>query len=279
MHPHAAQTLLFDNGYDVYVLNYKMNGCCRQKGFVENAHMNSHNTKGNFDVYNNDLGQSIDYIKYQSDYSRFLGYAHSTGAPILLNYLMQHGDKAFDGFIFNSPFLDWGFVGGDMVEFALKRMDTMQNWAGMAIDKKLDAAATPEPLKDRPIRYLQEDIVISDWSARVWSLHYFDWGIRPLYKVPMTVGFAIGVTNVHKALEALHKKKRCVTAKPFLVITSRGDDTLKAFETLDRADWIGPARSEIELNDNGHDVFLSSDKDDTDMAIDMVAAWMKNKRF
>lgn len=279
MHPHVAQKLLFDQGYDVYVLNYKMNGCCRQRGFVDDAHMNSHNNKGNFDVYDEDIRQAIKYIKNQSEYSRFLGYAHSTGGPILLNYLIHHGDDAFDGFIFNSPFLDWGFVGGDMVEFALKRMDTMQNWAGMAMSDKLDAAVTPEPLKDKPIHYLQEEIVISDWSARVWSLHYFDWGTRPLYKVPMTVGFAIGVTNVHRALESLHQQNRCVTAKPFLVITSRGDDTLKAPETLGRADWIGPARAEIELNDNGHDVFLSCDKDDTDMAVDMVVAWMKNKRF
>ena len=34
--------------------------------------------------------------------------------------------------------------------------------------------------------------------------------------------------------------------------------------------------AEIELNDNGHDVFLSYDAADTDMAIDMVLTWMKN---
>eukprot|EP00527_Entomoneis_sp_CCMP2396_P006319 CAMPEP_0198153126 /NCGR_PEP_ID=MMETSP1443-20131203/62812_1 /TAXON_ID=186043 /ORGANISM="Entomoneis sp., Strain CCMP2396" /LENGTH=81 /DNA_ID=CAMNT_0043819359 /DNA_START=100 /DNA_END=345 /DNA_ORIENTATION=+ len=74
-------------------------------------------------------------------------------------------------------------------------------------------------------------------------------------------------------------KKRAITAKPFLSITSRGDDVLKASETLSRADWIGPARWEIELNDNGHDVFLSYDAADTSMAIDMTLAWMKNRRL
>ena len=96
---------------------------------------------------------------------------------------------------------------------------------------------------------------------------------------PKTVGFARGVTMVHTKLEALHEKHRAVTAKPFLCITSRGDDVLKAPETLGRADWIGPGRWEIELNDNGHDVFLSYDVADTDMAIDMCLAWMKNRRL
>ena len=41
-----------------------------------------------------------------------LGYGHSTGAPVILDYIMANGDGAFAGFIFNSPFLDWGRVGG-----------------------------------------------------------------------------------------------------------------------------------------------------------------------
>ena len=73
----------------------------------------------------------------------------------------------------------------------------------------------------------------------------------------MTVGFARGVTDVHRKLATRAKAKQAVTSKPFLVITSRGDDVLVARETLSRADWIGPSRWEIELNDNGHDVFLT----------------------
>ena len=84
---------------------------------------------------------------------------------------------------------------------------------------------------------------------------------------------------VHKKLEKFHKNNKVVTSKPFLCITSRGDDVLKASETLSRVDWIGPSRWEIELNDNGHDVFLSGDPNDTEMAIDMVQVWMKNQRL
>ena len=95
----------------------------------------------------------------------------------------------------------------------------------------------------------------------------------------MTVGFARGVTAVHEKMERWHKNQRAITAKPFLCITSRGDDVLKAPETLSRADWIGPGRWEIELNDNGHDVFLSFDMSDVNMALDMCLAWMKNRRL
>ena len=35
--------------------------------------------------------------------------AHSTGATVLLDYLIAHGDADFDGFVFNSPFLSWGW--------------------------------------------------------------------------------------------------------------------------------------------------------------------------
>jgi hypothetical protein len=54
---------------------------------------------------------------------------------------------------------------------------------------------------------------------------------------------------------------------------------LKAEETLSRVDWIGPCRWEVELNDNAHDVFLSPDKADTDMAIAMVKTWMQHQKL
>lgn len=164
-----------------------------------------------------------------------------------------------------------------MIEFVLENTGFLERFGGMDKDAKVGVATTPEG--ERPLVYLDQEVVMSDWSARLWSLYYFDWRIRPLYKVPMTVGFAQGVTAVHRKMEAMHEAKRPITVKPFLCITSRGDDVLKAPETLSRADWIGPGRWEIELNDNGHDIFLSYDKSDTDMAISMCLTWMKNRKF
>jgi alpha-beta hydrolase superfamily lysophospholipase len=82
--------------------------------------LNSHNKYGDFNCYNDQVAQALQLIQQQTKdsgaegegsstpyYKTLLGYAHSTGGPVLLNYLMEHGDAAFDGFIFNSPFLDW----------------------------------------------------------------------------------------------------------------------------------------------------------------------------
>lgn len=242
-------------------------------------HFNSHNKSGDFDIYVQDIDKSLEIVMEYNDYEILLGYAHSTGGPVLLNYVMEKGDAAFDAFVFNSPFLDWGHVGGDLCEFVLEHTDFLNTMFGMDNDTKVDAATTPALLADTPLVYCGTEVVCSDWSARMWSLYHYEWGIRPLYKVPMTVGFARGVTKVHDKLEERHKQHRVITSKPFLCITSRGDDVLKASETLSRADWIGPGRWEIELNDNGHDVFLSFDPADTDMAMDMCIAWMKNRRL
>jgi hypothetical protein len=276
MHSHVASRLF--KGHDLYVLNYKQNGHTRKRGWVTDAHYNSHNTYGDFNVYNRDIAASLELIR-DIDYEQLLGYAHSTGAPILLNYLMGSGDEAFDGFLFNSPFLDWGFVGGDMIEFVLENVGLLSNTGALDNDTKVGVAATPDDFADTPIVYLNQDIVLSDWSAKLWSLYYWDWSVRPLYKVPMTVGFAKGVTDVHRKLKERYSSKQAVTSKPFLVITSRGDDVLVAKETLSRADWIGPSRWEIELNNNGHDVFLSHDALATEMAIDMALVWLKRMKF
>ena len=275
MHPHVTETL-FEN-YDIYVLNYSMNGACRQQGWVADAHLNSHNKYGDFNSYCDQIAEAVTYLE---DYETVLGYAHSTGGPVLLNYLMERGDDdVFDGFLFNSPFLDWGFVGGDIVELVLEHTGILDKMGLLSLDNTVGAAETPDELKETPLRYLNREVVLSPWSAKLWSQYHFDWACRPLYQVPMTGGFAKGVTAVHDKLKNWHDQSKPVTTKPFLCITSRGDDVLKAAETTSRADWIGPNRWECELNDNGHDVFLSTDVNDTLLALDMCKVWMKSRRL
>jgi alpha-beta hydrolase superfamily lysophospholipase len=284
MHKHVANALFWNSEtrgqqkYDLYVLNYSMNGCCRKQGWVTDAHLNSHNKYGNFDIYNDQIASALKTIKESiKTYETVLGYAHSTGGPVFLNYLLTHGDDDFDAFIFNSPFLDWGFVGGDLIEIVLENVNLLEKIGVMTNDKKLGVSVTPGPLKKTPIKYLGQEIVLSAWSAKIWSQYHFDFASRPLYNVPMTGGFARGVSAVHEKIKAAHNSKKAITSKPFLCIASRGDDVLKSNETTSRADWIGPARCEVELNDNCHDVFLSHDVCDSLMAIDMTKSWMKNK--
>ncbi len=274
MHPHVVQKLFFDSNYDLYVLNYKMVGHCRKHGWVKDAHLNSHNKYGTFDTYFHDISMSLNIIG--KGYETLLGYAHSTGGPVLLNYLIEKGDGAFDGFIFNSPFLDWNL--SLLNEFVVEHIE-LSFVIGHNLETKHQGKPIPKGLEKSPIRYLEQDIVFEVWPAKIWSLYYFEWGARPLYNVPVTVGFMMGVNGVHRKLDKLKMHKKAVTAKPFLCITSRSDDILDVKETLDYADWIGPTRWEVELNDNAHDVFLSQDACDNYLAVDMVAAWMKNRGF
>lgn len=280
MHPHVGKTLFTDKGYDLYVLNYSAVGMCRKRGWVEDALFNSHNSHGDFDLYLDQIEGTLNHMKTQN-YSKVLGYAHSTGGPILINYLMKRGDADFDGFMFNSPFLDWGAdaVGSELQEFVIEHIDIATSMNLLENDSKVGKKDTPDALKETPLKYLNEEILLSDWSAKLWSQFYFDFRCRPLYSLPMTPGFAKGVNKVHKELLKKKKDKKFVTLKPIMCITSRADDTLTAAETLLRIDIVGPARYEIELHYNSHDVFLSEDEDDVRMAVEMARVWMDSKGF
>lgn len=178
MHPHVAKALFWSQGYDIFVLNYKMNGCCCKRGFVQDPHFVSHNPFGNFNMYILDIVQGWKHIgKNNKKYDTQMGYAHSTGGPVLLNYLMEKGDNAFDGFLFNSPFLAWGFVGGDLVEIVLDNTGIFEKLGAMTPDSKVGTAGTPKGTT--PLLYLGQEIVLSDWSAQLWSLYYFDWASPP----------------------------------------------------------------------------------------------------
>eukprot|EP00977_Amphora_coffeiformis_P019391 scaffold7213_cov166-Amphora_coffeaeformis.AAC.7 len=257
MHPHVKQSLF--PCYDLYVLNYSMNDPCRSKGWVRDAHWNAHNLRGDFNIYCDQIANAIEIMgdtdEAGKEYENVLGYAHSTGGPVLWRY------------------------GGDMVEFVLESLGWLDDVGVIENDAKLGVVETPEALQGTPIEYLGQQVVLSPWSAKLWSQYYFNWDSRPLYHVPMTGGFVKGVTRVHQKLQDLHDNNKPATIKPFLVVTSRGDDVLKLAETVSRAAWIGPTRTEVELNDNGHDVFLSQDTVDTALALDICKSWMKSRTF
>jgi len=262
----------------------------RLQTIPQKANYNSHCRTGNFDLYDSQIEGAISIMKsHIIEYKEVIGYAHSTGGPVLMNYLIKNGDDFFNGFIFNSPFLDWGHVGGDIAELVLengfgflKRLNILGN------DSKFNVVKTaPDPdhpdaddFKDHtPIQYMDDEIVISAWSAKLWSQYFFDFRCRPLYSVPLTVGFVNGVTRVQNKIMKLKEDKKYITIKPFVCITSRADDTLEAEETLSRIDAIGPSRCEIELRHNAHDVFLSEEKSDVKMALEMTKSWMKANGF
>lgn len=272
MHPHVAEALFTGRGYDLYVLNYSCDGICRKRGWVS-PNFNSHNPVGNFGIYVNQVAKAIEIMSAQN-YETKIGYAHSTGGPVLIKYLMERGDDFFTSFIFNSPFLDWGHCGGDLCEFILENGFDKAKFLGIVdLTFSMNGAATPEEWKE-PIKCMGDEIVLNAWSAKLWSQYFFDFRSRPLHTVPLTIGFVNGVTGVHEQIARWQKRKKYVTLKPMLCITSRGDDTLESSETLTKIDAIGPNRSEVELHHNAHDIFLSAERSDVQLAFSMVEAWM-----
>ncbi|CAJ1935005.1 unnamed protein product [Cylindrotheca closterium] len=278
MHPHVANPLFIDNGYDIYVLNYSANGLCNRFGFVDDPNLRSHNNIKDFNLYLSQIEKSIEMMKDGTSYDKVIGYAHSTGGPVLINYLLERGDDAFDGFIFNAPFLEWGsmnFGGSQLIEDMT--LFLLNNHPDP--DKKWGTASTPEELKETPVVYKDTEVVVSAWSAKLWSSFFFDWRSRPLHNVATTTGFAGGVSKVHKKLVKRAKKHHYATLKPLIVLSSRGDDVLQSNETLTFVDGVGPARVEIELGYNSHDVFLSSEVDGVGMAVNFIKSWMDAKGF
>lgn len=76
-------------------------------------------------------------------------------------------------------------------------------------------------------------------SAKIWSQYYFDWEVRPTYNVPMTEGFATYCTKAMKKIQKVVGDKHPLSHRPTLILTSRGDDTLKSEETIKFADAVG----------------------------------------
>ena len=70
------------------------------------------------------------------------------------------------------------------------------------------------------------------WAMQLHSQYAFDPRSRPLYNSPVTVGYCIGINKVHSKLRRLNREGIAITKKPFLVLTSKGDDVLNGDQTM-----------------------------------------------
>ncbi|KAL1530744.1 hypothetical protein AB1Y20_001643 [Prymnesium parvum] len=259
--------LLWQSGFDLYVLSYRRVGECIRYGFVTNPMHVSHCSSGDFSEYHEELTAAIDFIQGEGDaarrYSRLLCYTHSTGAPILLHYLMAHGDGRFDGFVFNSPFLSWGWDVSPLTLRFIKHIPSLFMALGLwSPATELTRGAGP-----------------NDWALQFYSQYEFDPDSRPLYNVPVTVGFCRGINRVHRALRRVGRAGTPITLKPFLVLGSKGDDVLKGNDVLRAAHAIGPSRTLLELAYARHDVFASAEPEIVQAALAHLRAWLEGEGF
>lgn len=63
------------------------------------------------------------------------------------------------------------------------------------------------------------------------------------------------------------------------MITSRSEDVIDENDTITKIDYVGASRVEIELRHNSHDVFLSTEEPNVNMAINFVNVWMNSNEF
>ncbi|KAL3915158.1 MAG: hypothetical protein SGPRY_007350 [Prymnesium sp.] len=186
--------VLWGAGFDLYILSYRRVGECLRMGFVPNPMHVSHCASGDFGEYHEEITAAVDFLQGGGGndvtrYSRLLCYTHSTGAAILLHYLMSHGDKRFDGFVFNSPFLSWGW------EVSPLTLHIIRYAPSVLMALRLWSAATELTKGGRP----------SEWALQFYSQYEFDPASRPLYNVPLTVGFSRGVNRESPATPLLYK--------------------------------------------------------------------------
>jgi len=257
-HPHVGETLA-RHGIHLYVLSYRRVGECRRLGLFTDPMHNSHCVTGNFSEYHEDVRMAIERMR-SDGIDDILGYGHSTGGTILLSYLMEHGDADFSGFCFNSPFLDWGWVGGSLIKFAITTLPALLTRLRLwSADSELLAGGGSNA-----------------WALQLQSQYYFDPRSRPLYNVPVTVGFCCGINDVHAKLRKLGRAGVAITRKPFVVFTSKGDDILDGDATAEQAHAIGPSRTLVQLSYARHDVFTSADASVVQGALAYLDTWLKS---
>jgi alpha-beta hydrolase superfamily lysophospholipase len=259
-HAHVAKELFLGKGVDLYVVNWRNNGRNLNRGFIDNPHHNSHNPVGDVDVYNEEVGLTMDLIKDSGPYETVLGYAHSTGGAILLNYVIAKGDDQFDAFLFNSPFLDWahaGFFGELALHHVPRLLKNSSNY--------IDPGKTPDDLKATPIMYLGKEIIAQTWGCQsIHSIYYSEWADRNKYEAALTVGF---IRACNSAFKKINCHKGPIISKPILVMTSLSDDVLDASEVTALSKHANEDRQIIQYRYNAHDVFESSDPEDSMAAI------------
>jgi len=117
------------------------------------------------------------------------------------------------------------------------------------------------------------------WALQLYSQYQFDPSCRPLYQVPVTIGYCTGINRVHADLRRRSAAGVPVTRKPFLVLTSKGDDVLNGDETMQHAHAIGPSRTLIELMYARHDVFVSAEPEIVTAAITYLRTWLVSQNF
>jgi alpha-beta hydrolase superfamily lysophospholipase len=243
MHPHVARMML-RAGYDVCVYNYahtpfytytthtpeRVPFETRKDSYLFGSHVPT----GSFDGLIPEIDEIVDDL--YSRYTNIVVYAHSTGATILVNYLLAATTNvtAFQGLYLNSPFLGW-----DGEEEPVDNLSQLP-----------------------PETVLKQGGQLDWWRIKIHTRHEYDLLAYQQHITPhLTAGFVSAVQKVFTKLEETSDNMRSVLspAIPVCMITAKNDEVLQSDNTIRRSAWIGrngkvPTKV---LEFGAHDVFLS----------------------
>jgi alpha-beta hydrolase superfamily lysophospholipase len=250
-HPHVLE-MYEAEGYDFYSLDPRY--CGRTRRFMNDTQYG--HWIDDFDVYQEEINLTLEFMKNQHNYSSIVANCHSTGALVALNYVMQLQDESpnqqepFDAYVLNGPFLDWGYV-STVEELVLEN-------AGML------EGVLPNPMEANGL---------STFHTRFWILNRFNTTWRPIIQAHLHSAWAQAATDVQTKIKS---RSSPITRSPVLLIASQGDNTVQASESEDRIALVASNYSTVILEHNSHDVTFSFTKELNDIAIAEITSWLES---
>ena len=256
-HPAFARRMLQD-GCDVYVLDVRRCGACR-RAFPELCPPDLLHYTADFKESIEEIRMALDCVIHgpHSYPEGVVGYAHSTGALYLLAYLLHSDakDSQFAGFVFNSPFFDWGR--GSFMNKLILRSGVIAKLVQLGAMDSMSVLPGSPPLcsAEKP---LSVDRDLDVFKVRLWQRYGVDAESECLFGNVIRAGWVKAVTEQQQELRVLTEP---ATMKPFLVLCSPQDDLLVAEDVEASSRRLGPNRTLVEVPFACHDTLGSFDED------------------
>ena len=259
-HLHCLKALL-EAGWDFYTLDCRRMG--RSKRYAAEFDpkwdpLDAHTT-GDFKEYCEEIDAMIDLACSSKTYESKVLYGNSTGALTCSSYL-RHGANAgkIDGLALNGPFFDWHLA---------SYQEVLMNSAFLT-DAYAKLAVGGEG------RNVQDGRGVSCYTIKTWAQYYWDEaeGLRSVAALNTTAEWAKAVTAAQKEL----RETKTPFLFPIFVISSVSDTWVSSEESLAISDFLGPMRTEVQVFNAEHDVFLSATAEKVSECIGYMVNWLQS---
>ena len=261
IHAHCLDPIL-RSGLDLYTLDCRRMGLSKQQAPPEWDPLLAHDVS-DFDEYIEEIDKAVVFIRKNKDYRHLILYGNSTGGLVAGNYLKSKGAqmaKYFTGLILNGPFFSWDL--STIQETLLSRAVLTDLYAMIANGGKYLRRGNPPKLDGYKIKCRTQYFWPVGDGARS--------SIQSLVTLSLTTAWAKAVSFSQKRI-----KDEPPLRIPSLILSSMQDDCLDSEETLYYADFLGPNRTEVQVQSAGHDVLICRDKETAKESLGYILTWLK----